>query len=363
MQYFNELFSRWYAEHDCFNEGFDTGNPFTYNEILERINCQAPRYLFGRTEFQTPYSAMTQKALEKEIYRMNEEYRASHSGEDLFKYGKRGRLTTVAYKKHWTYLPCLEKYSEYPNFYRALLESCGFKEDTSTINGLARKLILDCIDAKPIDVSFFADDVYSVKNFTLRQLAEACIARKPLGLTIQGDLEEQKIIFHPQMLREYLGGWYLFGLEGSTNSRGTTRPRIIPTNDILQLTPLKETLFVNYSGRRFPDSDFFQFGKERRPSEGSDVLLQLRSPMYKHYFDDFPLHYSQRISGDMMIIRCPVNEGLVAQILYHADRLIVVAPEELKEMVENEISKVKHMLTASEHISEQNGNQHSFLSE
>lgn len=351
MQYFNEQFNRWYAEHACFNQGFDTGQPLTYSEILERINAAAPKSLFGRASWQTPYVAMTLDALKKEISRMNEEYRLTHNGENLFVFGKRDGKTTVAYAKHWDNLPRLEEYSDYPNFYRELLQTCGFSDNSSTLNCLARKLVLDCIDGNPPDVSFLSDDVYSVESSTLRQLAQCCLTQQPLGLTILADGESEKITFLPRKLKEHLGGWYLYGVD----ARRKFTPRIIPANDILDVEPLHNSSRPPYVNCSYPDSEFFEYDIIRRGRESAEMIeLQLQSGEDEEYFTAFPLHDSQRIhSGRILTIRYPLNDGLVSKILYYSDRFRVIAPEELKTMVEKEIRNIAEMLESEEYGSSQ----------
>jgi predicted DNA-binding transcriptional regulator YafY len=165
-------------------------------------------------------------------------------------------------------------------------------------------------------------------------ILNAIIERRKIKFTYQRFWEEESslIELEPQLLKEYLNRWYVVG----TNEAGEFRSYGLERVTEFQLLAMTFKPKV-----KNPKKLFYDVIGLYSENEKEQVILSYQ-PFQGKYIKSQPLHSSQKILVDndtelrIEITVCP-NYELEEQILKQGERVMVVQPKWLREMVKKRI--------------------------
>lgn len=182
-----------------------------------------------------------------------------------------------------------------------------------------------------------------LKNIELLPLLYDAIRNKDvLSIEYQPAGKDTKVIeFHPHILKEYNGRWFLFGLAKNENpemAHNLALDRIREINSLKgsEYIPAPKNFYVDY----FKDIIGVTHNREEKPAE--DIIIRARNPKMFNLIDTKKLHPSQvmtKIYGDYdgikygeFQIHVEVNNEFIGRIFQMGAGLEVISPSSVRDI-------------------------------
>lgn len=161
--------------------------------------------------------------------------------------------------------------------------------------------------------------------------------------------EIENIIFHPHLLKEFNGRWFLFGQE---EGQPLGKIRNLALDRMVELPIEDEEGLKYFKPRDGFYSDYFQdiVGVSRNGREVSDVIIRA------HYLQMFNLTATKKIHHSQMIltefgeyngkyygdfkVHVEINNEFIGRILQMGPGLEVIAPKSARELFRKKINKM-----------------------
>lgn len=160
---------------------------------------------------------------------------------------------------------------------------------------------------------------------------------------IEGEME-----FHPHILKEYNGRWFLFGYDNTQEHkiRNLSLDRIIEFSEIFQTKYIPAT--AGYYESCFLDKIGVSPDIEGRPAE--DIIFRARNYRMFNLVKTKPFHHSQKVLKEYgeydgkkygeFSIHVEVNNEFIGRILQMGAGLEVISPERVRDIFKN---RTKHL--------------------
>lgn len=150
------------------------------------------------------------------------------------------------------------------------------------------------------------------------------------------------IIFHPYYLKQYNNRWFAFGLNEQRNIRTWT----IALDRIISI----ESHMTKYIHSEIDWNDYFEdIIGVTKPSGVNSVKIGLRiNKESSPYFETKPFHPSQRLrktinDENYYEFDLIINHELVSSLLSFGSEIKVIYPQELKDLIFDEIQKMHNL--------------------
>jgi predicted DNA-binding transcriptional regulator YafY len=170
----------------------------------------------------------------------------------------------------------------------------------------------------------------------LSPLFNAIIHHRVLHIVYRNFKDRQLVWFiHPYYLKEYNNRWFLFGYNEENQSITN-----LALDRIQEITETDHTFRVNL-GINF-DTYFQDVVGVTLPEESLQTVILQFSPERFPYITSKPIHPSQQILSaeeHKVSLRVIPNPELLSQILSFGSDVTVLAPDSLREQIQEEISR------------------------
>jgi hypothetical protein len=140
------------------------------------------------------------------------------------------------------------------------------------------------------------------------------------------------VFFSPFKLREYNNRWFLLGM---SRSKDGNQHYTLCAVDRIE-SPVHVIPDFPYAEPPFDIDEYYAdvVGVSRNPEdEPQDIILQVNDMRALGYICSKPIHPSQRVEGCRVTMRVVVNYELETRLWEFADRVEVLAPDELRHQL------------------------------
>ncbi len=169
----------------------------------------------------------------------------------------------------------------------------------------------------------------------LNPLYQSILNEQSLNIHYQGFNSPKKNIFtvSPYYLKQYNNRWFLFG-----HNHKEEKIQNLALDRIIEIQPSKkdfEPCVVNFE-------EYFEdiIGVSNDIEKDAEKIVLEMSENIVPYIASKPLHGSQKINGNQLILDLKLNYELESLILSFCENLKVLEPVELREKIKNRINKV-----------------------
>lgn len=185
----------------------------------------------------------------------------------------------------------------------------------------------------------FEDHTLASGSHYLENLADAIYFMSPLIIRYKPFLKhEETFVFHPYFLKEYRNRWFVFGMNQKLN-----RISNLALDRILSLKNSEEKFIPNTIFN--PDKYFKDLIGVTRPDESKPMKIEIE--VFGNtipYIETKKIHHSQetienRPNSIVISLFVIINYELISTLLGFGPGLKVLGPEELVEIISNNIKK------------------------
>lgn len=210
--------------------------------------------------------------------------------------------------------------------------------------------LLDIKDNKKEGKSYIFSEIdRGLKNFELLPYLYEVIQDKKILKIKYKFLEKEELIFHPHLLKEYNGRWFLFGhavgLEPEFGfnlplDRILEKPEIVKNNQIFHSAPTD--FYINFF------KDIVGVTHDDNWPQVEEIIIRVRNYRMFNLVYTKPFHSSQKVTRDYdkeqkygeFKVAVKINNEFVGRILQLGAGIEIVSPPHVRELFKQRISNM-----------------------